>query len=425
MLEPTDKQSLTNQFFAPALDALQNCEFTRRCPGLSDEQWTHMGIERALKECKTGRGFLQEWAMANSEEFSVEVSHFFETLKSARRLKLIAQINRLVAASMPTHRDCQIDELEDLAGVDIYAGDGHYHKTSTHELPIKGKKRAVGHFYTLNMRTHALTHLTGADHGAGRKKGEHDMHALKRMATEQLRQGAAKGRQVLYVWDKAGIDIPQWYRWKQSAGIYFLSCSKELFKLTFYGENDFDPDDPINRGILKDQMVTNATSQVTFRYVQYQCPDTGTIYKFVTNHMKIRPGVLAWLYKRRWDIEKTYDTVKNKMEESKAWARTSNAKEMQAQFICLAHNLMVLMEQRMAAEHGLRNEKETRRCQKRETSAVQRAQSFGRQFAPIYLNPFKRSQLTLKFIRWLRYHIQAQSSIKTATSSLSRVYAMF
>jgi len=34
--------------------------------------------------------------------------------------------------------------------------------------------------------------------------------------------------------------------------------------------------------------------------------------------MKIRPGVLAWLYKRRWDIEKTYDTVKNKMEESKA-----------------------------------------------------------------------------------------------------------
>jgi hypothetical protein len=27
--------------------------------------------------------------------------------------------------------------------------------------------------------------------------------------------------------------------------------------------------------------------------------------------MKIRPGVLAWLYLRRWDIEKTYDTFKN------------------------------------------------------------------------------------------------------------------
>jgi hypothetical protein len=425
MLEHSDQQSLTNQFIAPALDALQNCEFTRRCPGLSDEQWTRMGIERALKECKTGRGFLQEWAMANSEEFAVEVSHFFETLKSARRLKLIAQINRVVAAAMPTHPDCQIDELEDLAGVDIYAGDGHYHKTSTHELPIKGKKRAVGHFYTLNMRTHALTHLTGADHEAGRKKSEHDMHALKRMSTEQLRQSAATGRQVLYVWDKAGIDIPQWYRWKQSAGIYFLSCSKELFKLTFYGENDFDRGDPVNRGILEDQMVTNATSQVTFRYIKYQCPDTGAIYEFVTNHMKIRPGVLAWLYKRRWDIEKTYDTLKNKMEESKAWALTSNAKEMQAQFICLAHNLMVLMEQRMATEHGLRNEKEIRRCAKREKIAEQRAQDGGRRFAPIYLNPIKRSQLTLKFIRWLRYHIQAESSMTCAIRSLQRIYAMF
>lgn len=27
--------------------------------------------------------------------------------------------------------------------------------------------------------------------------------------------------------------------------------------------------------------------------------------EFITNHMKIRPGVLAWLYLRRWDIEKT------------------------------------------------------------------------------------------------------------------------
>jgi hypothetical protein len=363
--------------------------------------------------------------MSRPADSVVQVSHFFETLKSPRRLRLIKEINQLVASSMPTHIDCRIDELEDLAGVEVYSGDGHYHKTSTHEAPIKGKKRAVGHFYTLNMRTHALTHLTGADHEGGRKKSEHDMHALKRMSTDELRQGAPKGRQVLYVWDKAGIDIPQWYRWKQSAGVYFLSSSKELFKLTFYGENDFDKADPVNQGVLEDKLVTNATSQVTFRYIKYQCPDTGTFYEFVTNHMKIRPGVLAWLYKRRWDIEKTYDTLKNKMEETQAWAGSDNAKEMQAHFICLAHNLMVLLDQRMGKEHGLHNEKETLRCAKREQNAVQRAAKNSRQFAPLYLNARRRSQLALKFIRWLRHHIQAQSTMLSAVASLRRVYAVF
>lgn len=413
-----------DRFIAPIHSALDTCSHQRSCPGLSDFQWLQMGIERSLKECKTGRGFLQDWAMAHSEN-SIAVSHFFETLKSNRRLDLVKEVNTQVAASMPTHVDSRIDELEDLAKVDIYAGDGHYHQTSTHELPIKGKRRAVGHFYTLNLRTHGLTHLTAADHQGASKKGEHDMHALKRTSTDQLRQGSKKGRQVLYVWDCAGIDIPQWHRWKQSAGIYFLSRSKDLMKFTFYGEMEFDREDPVNRGVLADQLVTNASSQVLFRYIKYRCAQTGIEYELITNHMKLRPGVLAWLYKRRWDIEKTYDTFKNKMNEQKAWAKSMTAKTMQAQFLCLAHNLMVLMEQTLSSDHDVCNTKETARSKKRTEAAIATAKEQGRSFAPMYLNPLKRSQLTLKFIRWLRYHLDANSTMQQAVTSLSRVYAVF
>ena len=424
MLQTNDQKQLIDQFIAPVHSALDTCRHQRNCPELSDFQWLQMGVERLLKECKTGRGFLQDWAMAHSED-SVAVSHFFETLKSNRRLDLVKEVNTQVAASMPTHVDSQIDALEDLAKVDVYAGDGHYHQTSTHELPIKGKRRAVGHFYTLNLRTHALTHLTAADHRDGSKKGEHDMPALKRMSTDQLRQGSKKGRQVLYVWDSAGSDIPQWRRWKQSAGIYFLSRSKDLMKFTFYGQRDFDRNDSVNRGVLADQLVTNASSQVLFRYIKYRCRQTGTEYELITNHMKLRPGVLAWLYKRRWDIEKTYDTFKNKMNEQKAWARSMTAKTMQAQFLCLAHNLRVLMEQTLSSDHNVRNGKETARSKKRTERAVATAKKYGRAFAPMYLNPLKRSQLTLKFIRWLRYHLQANSTIQQAVNSLTQVYAVF
>lgn len=59
------------------------------------------------------------------------------------------------------------------------------------------------------------------------------------------------------------------------------------------------------------------------------------------------PGLIAYLYKARWNIEKVFDQVKNKLNEKKAWATSDIAKEMQAQFVCLAHNLMHLFEDRI------------------------------------------------------------------------------
>ena len=123
--------------------------------------------------------------------------------------------------------------------------------------------------------------------------------------------------------------------------------------------------------------------------------------------------------------QKTYDTFKNKMNEQKAWAKSMTAKTMQAQFLCLAHNLMVLMEQTLSSDHDVCNTKETARSKKRTEAAIATAKEQGRSFAPMYLNPLKRSQLTLKFIRWLRYHLDANSTMQQAVTSLSRVYAVF
>jgi hypothetical protein len=423
MQNTTDSKLLSCHFFAPSTAALLDNEHRRNCPELSDQKWIKLGVNRVLKECRSGRGFLQDWAMSNTEDDAVTVSLFFETLKSSRRLALIESINTLVADSMPSHPDGLMDELKELAGFDVYAGDGHYHATSTHELSIQGKRRAVGHFYTLNLRTHALTHLAAADHRDGRKKAEHEMHVLKRMSAKELRQGAQKGRKVLYVWDCAGIDIRQWFNWKQSAAVYFLSRNKENMKITYYGESGFDPLDPVNAGVLSDQLVTNATAGVTFRLVKYKCPHTGAEYEFISNQMTIRPGVLAWLYMRRWDIEKTYDTFKNKMNEQKAWAKSMNAKTMQAQFLCLAHNLMVVLQNSISATQGISDNKETKRAQKRCDAVRHKCQQLGTNISRLYLNPSKRSQFSVKFIRWLRYHLTINSLCCNALESLRRMYA--
>jgi hypothetical protein len=87
------------------------------------------------------------------------------------------------------------------------------------------------------------------------------------------------------------------------------------------------------------------------------------IFSFLTSEYTLPPGVIAHLCRLRWEIEKTFDELKNKLGETKAWASSATAKAMQAHFLCLAHNLMILCEAELARVHGVRNEAEiTRRA---------------------------------------------------------------
>jgi len=135
------------------------------------------------------------------------------------------------------------------------------------------------------------------------------------------------------------------------------------------GENAWDQADPRNAGVLADELV--ATSQgVSVRRVRYHCVLRGEEFSFLTSEGTLPPGVIAHLYRLRWEIEKTFDELKNKLGETKAWASSANAKTMQAHFLCLAHNLMILCEAELARVHGVRNEAELkRRAQRLEKEA--------------------------------------------------------
>ena len=152
----------------------------------------------------------------------------------------------------------------------------------------------------------------------------------------------------------AGIDFQQWHHWKHSGGLYFVSREKENMQLEPIGENAWERTDPRNAGVLADELV--ATSQgVSVRRVRYHCVLRDEAFSFLTSECTLPPGVIAHLYRLRWEIEKTFDELKNKLGETKAWASAANAKAMQAHFLCLAHNLMILCEAELARVHGVRN----------------------------------------------------------------------
>lgn len=430
--------SLFARFFAPLDAAILQAIGARDCPVLDDRSWLISGILRAIEPVASGRDFLQRFGFlfpGSPGDAEISRSHYFESLKSERRLHHVTQTAQGIASAMADPAHDPIASLPGLKDFEVYAGDGHWHEHATHD-PRKPRSvrddsgaitgtaeshYAVGHLYGLNLRTGALVHLSAGDEVARRK--EHDMRALKRLEIETLRQGARKGRKVLWVWDKAGIDFRQWHRWKQGAGIYFLSRLKENMKLPEEAaEQPWDRSDPINAGVERDALCGSACGTM-LRWVCYRDAITGRMFDFVTNLLDVPPGVIAQLYRMHWDIEKVFDDVKNKQSEKKAWATSAVAKTMQAQLICLAHNLMRLCERWLEADAGIVNAPEKKRRDQRVADLEKALAEQGQSLPEAWRLTLRFTQIAVKLMRWLRVYLYKETCLDTALAALRRAYA--
>ena len=238
-----------------------------------------MGIKRCVSASVTGRDFLQHHGDNGRKEVSVDLH--FKALQSERRLANLASVNTLIAPLLNERVEDAFASIIELNGFAIYAGDGHYHGGAAHDAKRESsggvmKKLAVGHFFMLNLRNHSMSHLAMADQ-SGTRKGEHDMHAIKRSEIQDLRVGEPKGRKVILAWDKAGIDFVFWQKAKKTAGLYFISLEKSNMKLMRCGHRPFDREDPRTAGVIDDELVgPGGGSGAVFRRITYIDPVTGT-----------------------------------------------------------------------------------------------------------------------------------------------------
>ena len=305
-----------------------------------------------------------------------------------------------------------------LAPFDLYAGDGHYLEHATHDPMLGETHWPTGHFFALNLRSQSLFPLTLADL-AGRKK-EHDLRALKRQSVAQLRQGAGKGRKVLWVWDKAVVDLPFWQA-RKAAGIYFLSLRKAGMCLICEQERDIDFTQPINQGVTADRVVIDRRG-LRVREITFHNPCDGEVYVYLTSELTLAPGLLVLLYKTRWEIEKVFDETKTKLQEKKSWATTTTAKEMQAQFVAIAHNLLLLL-QDWHQQQGVENTAESQRRKKRLAQQKADLEKIGQSLPLVYSLLQRFTQATFKLIRWLRVHWHQPTSLPQALLQLRTLYA--
>jgi len=391
-----------------------------------------MGLERVLGDHRSGCAFVQSRVLRDLS--NVSKSHYFESCKSSRRYRHLASLSTDF-----THSHSQLalkaNDLfaevpalsKTLKNFHLYAGDGHFHAASSHDKRDQsGVKNAVGHLYSLNLRNGFLSHLAlGSD---GTNKKPNDMGVLKKLDIKTLRQGAKKGQKVLYIWDRAGIDFQQWDRWKHNSGIYFLSRVKKNMKLEHPLAQPYDREDPLNAGIVADELVSHSAGGM-IRRVTYIIPETGEKMAFLTNlGPAIPPGLVAQLYFMRWRIEKSFDDIKNKLYETKAWAMSYEAKRMQAAFIVLAYNLAQLLHADLESgrgETGTMDSGNIGKKAKRLAALTEKTEGRGDKLPLLRRTYLRASQLSVKFYRWLRNHIYGQASWSLSKARLSKLYDHF
>jgi hypothetical protein len=407
--------TVNQAFFQPLQHALTQASGLWHCPELPDDEWLRMGVQRVLEGSPSGRAFVQEHGLRF--ETSPAYTTYFASLRSERRRDLVREVSRSLLAAMDARLDDRLSGIPELAGYACFAADGHWHKAAAHDPRHEGSKVSVGHFYSLNLRTHTLRHLV-----AGEGLHEHDMSALKRIKPGGLRQEVRQGTRVLIVYDKAGIDLGYWKRCRHECAVYFLSRAKENMIFAWVEERAWDRSDERNQGVISDSTVRSRDGH-RLRLVVYQDAPSAKIYEFLTNEPDLPPGVIAELYRRRWEAEKVFDEVKNKLGQQKAWGTSRVAKETQAQMIAITHNLLLAYEQDLEERHDAGNTAEDQRRRERIELVRAAGAGTGLPIASLLLHLRRASQRSVKFIRWLRHSLRERLAEAVAVAHLKALYA--
>jgi hypothetical protein len=150
------------------------------------------------------------------------VCNYFYSFCSERRTHMVTELNEMILQSATDSFGDRLADIPELDTYELFAIDGHWHSGATHDSKSSEKKVATGHFYSLDLRRHTLRDLAVNEYHK-----ENDMHVLKRLKPTGLRQGVARGKRVLNVYDRAGIDFEYWRRCQKECAVYFLSRVKD------------------------------------------------------------------------------------------------------------------------------------------------------------------------------------------------------
>jgi len=388
---------IRDAFLEPAISLLPTLHHFRDDLDYSDAEFITLGIRRINTYHPSGRAFLQSVRQCDVTEVSLRA--YFGAASSLRRLAMVHELNTAVSLQVVPASD-RFAIFPELAGRDITALDGHDVERGSHEPPAtmaSGRREApdtVTGVFLRNLRS-------GATRVLAQSEGhQHEWAAVKARPWSDFRwRPQAKG--TILVIDPVAVDFEFLRGAKFKGGLTVITRMKQNLVVREARPLEWDKADRRNQGVLSDERVRFGEPG-EFRRIRYQDPESGEIYDLLTTEFHLPPGVIAQLYRLRWDIEKFFDGCENLLAEKRAWGAGPVPAQVQNEFLVLAHNLMLLLSGRLESEEGIRDEKVEEKYAAALKQREATAKRAGKSVSPWVKLLRRATRWSSQFTRWLQ-----------------------
>jgi Transposase DDE domain len=388
---------IRDALFDPALSLIPTLD--NYCDGLdfSDLEFVELGIRRINALHPSGRAFLQSVRQCELTEVSVKA--YFGALSSSRRLAMVHELNRAVSRTIVPTTD-RFAFIAQLLGRDLVALDGHDVCHATHEpaaTMASGRREVpdtVTGLFLRNLRSGAARVL------AQTEGHQHEWAAVKsRPWSDFLWHPNAKG--TILIIDPVAVDFAFLRGAKFKGGFTVITRTKQNLVVREAKPLEWDKNDPYNQGVLSDERVRFGEPG-EFRRIRYQDPESEEIYEFLTTEFHLPPGIIAQLYRLRWDIEKFFDVCENLLAEKRAWGAGPVPAQVQNEFLVLTHNLLLLLSGRLEVQEGIRDEKVEAKYETALKAREAAARLAGKKVSPWVRALRQITRWSSQFTRWVQ-----------------------
>lgn len=332
--------TVAKELFSPARRALEKVRFSHKSFfALPMDAFCFFGCFRHLQGTQSMREHVQQlFHLNDSPEVPVARSTYSDALKSPVRLNIVEQmIDQLVTIAKPILPD-RLKDFEEVSSREIYAVDGSYQKESAHYAKSTPKQGGSD-----NPKGHMMLAIYDVRMGAPidvtvETQNKHEILVFKDY--ENLPNSRLRQRNALWVADRAFVDMPYWDRQNKRYGQTVITRMKSNLVVTAE-ELLKNEATIINEGVEADKRISLKASNEDWRLICYRTPD-GSLLEFLTNDFSLSPGMVAFLYLRRWDEEKCFDTWKNDFSCGKAWSKSVIGIKVQALLAIMTSILLLL-----------------------------------------------------------------------------------
>jgi len=206
-------------------------------------------------------------------------------------------------------------------------------------------------------------------------------------------------RHTLFLVDRAFIDARFWDAKKATCAITIITRMKSNLRIDS-SEALSVAAEPINAGVQRDLRVRLSSSSEPWRLITYRTR-RGHVVEFLTNEFDLQPGVIAFLYSRRWEEEKCFDTWKNDFSQAKAWGKRAVAIDNQVRLAIVTSILVAMMLANTLGSDGLTDTKALRRQARRQAKHPDQPDGTDRPdwTVPLFRYTAKVSRQVLRFFK--------------------------